>query len=46
MLTIYFGSLPREIVNLYHDNLIPAAISYWENSIRLKYAHSPLHLGR
>lgn len=46
VLIINVFSLPDEIVTLYKDNLIPAAIHYWENSLSLKYPHSPLYLGR
>jgi leishmanolysin-like peptidase len=41
-----FLSLPKEVVNLYANELIPKAIEYWESSLKVKYPHSPLYLGR
>jgi hypothetical protein len=41
-----FYKLPADIIKLYHDSLIPDAISYWENSLRVKYPYFPVFIGR
>jgi hypothetical protein len=40
------SSLPKEIFELYKTRLIPEAISYWENSLKVKYPYFPIYLGR
>jgi hypothetical protein len=39
-------SLSPEILILYKDDLIPEAIEYWENSLKVKYPYNPIFLGR
>lgn len=39
-------SLSPEILRLYKDNLIPEAIDYWEESLKVKYPYNPIFLGR
>ncbi len=41
-----FSSLPKDILSLYKENLIPEAIKYWETSLKLKYPYFPIYLGR
>jgi hypothetical protein len=41
-----FANLPKDILSLYKENLIPDAINYWETSLKLKYPYFPIYLGR
>ena len=39
-------SLPQVIYDIYSKTLIPEAIRYWENSLKVKYPYFPIYLGR
>ncbi|RNA21167.1 leishmanolysin-like peptidase [Brachionus plicatilis] len=41
-----FYDFPSNILKLYKDYLIPEAIKYWENSLKVKYRYFPILLGR
>lgn len=41
-----FFNLPKDVLKLYKNELIPKAIEYWQSSLKLKYPYFPIYLGR
>jgi hypothetical protein len=45
-LNVKIERLPKDIREIYKTKLIPDAVGYWENSLKVKNAYSPIYLGQ